>query len=107
MKKDTKPKAGDKQIYCTECKTDIRFLSADMTGKVKVVDNGKTIPKHYSFGIDLMGKGRVVSWLCPGSGQTQVTHIYQPTKWDTHGTGYRFHYKPEGWKPKPTNKTNK
>ena len=101
MKEYIEPKEGDKQVYCTECNQAMTVLYSDTKGRVKVVDNGKTIPQHYRYGIDLMGNGEGVSWLCSGSGQTQVTYVYQPSAWDIHGTGLVFRFKPVGWKPKP------
>ena len=98
------PKEGDKQVHCTVCTQSIDVLHSEPTGTSRVIDNGKTIPKHYCFGIDLMSGGKGVSWICEGSGQTQVTYIYQPTVWAKDGTGFSFRFKPAGWKPKPKKK---
>jgi hypothetical protein len=104
MKDYIEPKEGDKKVHCTECNQAITVLSSDTAGKVRVIDNGKTIPKHYCFGIDLMSGGKGVSWLCAGSGQAQVTYVYQPTIWAKDGTGHALRFKPIGWKPKPKKK---
>jgi hypothetical protein len=101
MKEYIEPKEGDTRGHCPECRQSITVLYSDTKGRVKVVDNGKTIPQHYRFGIDLMGGGEGVSWLCSGSGQNQVTYVYQPTCWDIHGKGFAFRFEPVGWKPKP------
>jgi len=104
MKEYIAPKEGDKLVHCTECTQSIDVLYSDTAGRVRVVDNGKTIPKHYRFGINLMAGGDMVSWLCSGSGQTQVTYVYQPTVWAKNGTGCVLRFKPIGWKPKPKKK---
>lgn len=100
MEKYKEPKPGDKRVYCTVCTQDIYVLSADPKGKVKVVDNGKTIPKHYCFGIDMSNLGNV-SWVCEGSYQQQVTYVYQPILWTKDGKSIRYGWKPKGWKSKP------
>jgi len=99
MKKYEEPKPGDKRVYCTVCSQDISVLSADSKGKTKVVDNGKTIPKHYCFGIDMFNLS-TNSWVCEGSYQQQATYVYQPTVFAKNGTGSVFRFKPIGWKPK-------
>jgi Tfp pilus tip-associated adhesin PilY1 len=104
MKEYIEPKEGDTKVHCTECNQAITVLFSDTAGKVRVIDNGKTIPNHYRFGIDLTSGGEGLSWLCSGSGQAQVTYVYQPTVWAKNGAGCVFRFKPIGWKPKPKKK---
>lgn len=98
-----RPKEGDTEICCGVCGTQVKFLM-DEKGQILTKKanrkNRTTIPRHYyhalSFDPDTYG---AVHWLCRGSGQPKVTYVYQPTKWDQNGKGYRFEFKPVGWKP--------
>lgn len=100
MKKQRVPKPGDKRVHCTVCNQGIRSLLANPNNSDKVVDNGKTIPTHYCFGID-MSNLKMVNWICKGSGQKQSFYVYQPTVWSSKdGKPIRFDWKPEGWKPR-------
>lgn len=99
MKEYKQPVPGDERAYCAVCTQGVNDLSADSSGKVRVVDNGKTVPKHYCFGIDMSNLGNA-SWVCEGSGRKQQYFVYQPILWTKDGKPIRYGWKPKGWKPK-------
>jgi hypothetical protein len=99
MKEYKEPKPGDEKAYCAVCTQSVSVLSADSKGKVRVVDNGKTIPKHYLFGID-MNDLSMHSWVCEGGGRKQQYFVYQPILWTKDGKPSRYGWKPKNWKPK-------
>ena len=101
MKQYKEPKPGDERATCTVCSQSVSNLNSDPKGRIKVVDNGKTIPKHYLFGLD-MNDLSMHSWLCPGGGQKQSSFVYQPIHWyGKDGKPSHYGWKPKGWKPKP------
>lgn len=65
---------GDKLVRCTVCRSD---NYVDKQGKRVTTNNGKTIPTHWKFGIDMFNpSSKMVAWKCKGSGEKQVTHTY-------------------------------